>query len=248
MKKRTYRKKRLTRAKDVGDFASLSVSRTLAPAQGPNFVTNVMYDMRETSLNTFQRAIQVARAYQHYRIKKITLTLKPSYDTYQAGAVGGSSRPNVYFMIDKSGSIPVNATLEQLKQMGAKPHRFDEKPFKISWRPSVLNAAQDNALAPESSQYKISPFLSTSTNPINGPFVASDINHLGIFWYVEQLFGGGIQYNAEIEVQFQFKKPLWPPASGEEPAPAMKVKVALTDSSSDGIMNGPDSNNLTQTQ
>jgi len=236
-KKRTFRK-----AKDVSEFASLSESRTLAPDAGGNFLTNQMYDMRETSLNTFVRASNVAKAYQHYRIKKITLTLKPTYDTYQINpGVASSSRPNLYFMIDKSGSIPVNPTLEQLKRMGAKPHRFDEKPFSISWRPSVLNAAQDNALVPESSQYRISPWLSTSTNPINGPWVASDINHLGIFWYVEQLFVGGLQYNIDIEVQFQFKKPLYSIGAGEgSAAPAQKVTVAILNNSSDGIQGGPD--------
>lgn len=243
--KKTYRK-RLTKARDVGDYASCSVKRTIVPDAGGNFATNQMYDMRQTSLNTFQRAMTIARAYQHYRIKKITLTLKPTYDTYQSGAPGGSSKANLFFMIDKSGSIPANPTLEALKQMGAKAHAFDEKPKTISWRPSVLNAALDNAGAPESSQYRISPWLSTSTNPINGPWVASDIDHLGVFWYVEQLFGGGLQYNAEIEVQFQFKKPLY--VSAPSAAPAVHAVVATEDDSSDGILQGPDSNNLIPTQ
>lgn len=202
-----------------------------------------MYEMRNTDLASYDRAVQVAQAYQHFRIKKITLTLKPVYDTYQQAA-GNGTRPNLYYMIDKSGSIPDNPTLEQLKQMGAKAHRFDEKPFTISWRPSVLTADQTAVGVVGSAQYKISPWLSTSANPMGVAFAPSVIDHLGIFWYAEQLFGGGVQYNAEIEVQFQFKKPLWTvSAKGLTAAPAKTVVVAEVDGSSDGIVGGPDTNN-----
>lgn len=235
MRKRGFRK-----ARDVGDYASLSVKRSVNPPGGGNFQTNGMYELRNVELEDYDRAIQVAQAYQHYRIKKITLTLKPTFDTYQQG-VGTGSRPNLYYMIDKSGSIPANVTLEGLKQMGAKAHRFDEKPFTISWRPSVLTG---DATAPGvlgASQYRISPWLSTAARPLDVPWAPSVVDHLGIFWYVEQLFNGTVQYNAEIEVQFQFKKPLMVTSPG---APmATKTVVATIDDSSDGIVGGPDSNN-----
>lgn len=228
--KKTLTKRRpFRRVRDVPDIASCSVRRTIVPDGGGNFATNIMYNMRDTVLATYLRAVQVSRAYQHYRIKKISLTLKPIYDTFQAGA-GNASRPNLYYMIDKSGSIPAGVNLEALKQMGAKPHRWDEKPFTISWRPSVLTADQTNVgILP--AQYKISPFLSTDQD---------QVDHLGVFWFVEQLFGGGIQYNAEVEVQFEFKKPKW---SGVVAGLGNGVKPALEDSSPDGIVGGPDTNN-----
>lgn len=228
IKRRTFR-----RARDVGDFASCSVKRTIVPDGGGNFATNVMYNMRDTVLATYLRANQVAGAYQHYRISKITLTMKPTYDTFQ-DAAGNNSRPNLFWMIDKSGSIPAGITLESLKQMGAKAHRFDERPVSVSWRPSVLLAAQDNVVPANPSSYKVSPWLSTNDNVID---------HLGIFWYAEQLFGGGLQYQCEVEVQFQFKKPKWTSVAA---APAQGVKPALLDDSSDGIVGGPDSNNRPQ--
>lgn len=226
--KKTLTKRRFRKARDVGDFASCSVRRTLAGPVGGNFVTGTMYEFTQCSLNTFLRASTIARGYQHYRIKKITLTLKPAYDTYQS-AVGGSSRPQMYYIIDKSGSVPVGVTLEGLKQMGAKPRSFDDKPMSILWRPSVLQDTQNNALAGEASAYKISPWLSTVNN---------DINHYGIWWYAEQLFNPGSQYNAEVEVQFEFKKPLW--GASTSATPAYSVKPALEDNSPDGIENGPD--------
>lgn len=237
------RRKGMTTARDVKDFASLSVKRTITPVGGGNFATNVMYEDRNEDLNSYDRAVQVAKAYQHFRIKKITLTLKPTYDTYQSGAPGGSSKMNLFYMIDKSGSIPQNPTLEQLKQMGAKVHAFDEKPFKISWRPSVLTADQVAVGAVVASQYKISPWLSTSINPLGAAWAASTIDHLGIFFYVEQLFGGGVQYNAEIELQFEFKKPLWVGQQGAA-MPAVKVQGAVLDDSPDGVVGGGDVNNL----
>lgn len=234
------------KTRNVADIASLSVKRTIQPVGGGNFATNIMYEDRNEDLNSYDRAVQVAKAYQHFRIKKITLTIKPTYDTFQSGAPGGSSKMNVYYMIDKSGSIPVNPTLEQLKQMGAKAHALDEKPFKISYRPSVLTADQVAVNAVVASQYKVSPWLSTSINPLGAAWQASTIDHLGVFWYVEQLFGGGVQYNCEMELQFEFKKPLWTGQQGAA-VPAMKVESAVLDDSPDGIVGGGDVNNLPRT-
>jgi len=242
-KRRVMRKRGFRKARDVSDLASLSVTRSIVPAGGGNFVTNQMYAADTTDLASYDRAVQVAKAYQHFRIKKITLTLKPTFDTYQQGVGAAASRPQVYFMIDKSGSIPNNPNLEQLKQMGAKPHRFDEKPFKISWRPSVLDVAQQAAGGVfASAQYKISPWLSTSANPMGAVFAPSTIDHLGVYWYVDQLFLGGVQYAAEIEVQFQFKKPLWYQAGANPLPPAIRVEPAQLDSSKDGVVGGGDEN------
>lgn len=234
-------RKTTRKVRDVPDVASCSVKRTITPAAGGNYVTNTMYDIRDMELAAFERAGTIATGYQHFRIKKLTLTLKPVYDTYQQG-VGLASRPNIYYMIDKSGAVPTNATLETLKQMGAKAHRFDEKPFTISWRPSVLTADQTAIGVVGSSQYKISPWLSTNARPNQFPWLPSTVDHLGIFWYVEQLFGGGTQYNAEIEAQFEFKKPLWEPPESSSPL-SQKSIIAIQDASSDGIKDGPDANN-----
>lgn len=239
--RRSKGKKRFSPAKDVPEMASLSCKRSIQPEGGGNFLTNLMYECRNTDLASYDRAVNVAKAYQHFRIKKITVTLKPTFDTYQQN-VGTGSRPQLYYMIDKAGAVPQNPTLEALKQMGAKAHRFDEKPFSISWRPSVLTADQVQVGAVYSAQYKVSPWLSTSAAPMGAAWAPSVVDHLGLFWYVEQLFNGNVQYNAEIEVQFQFKKPLWPIAASS--VPPQRVQIATTDDSSDGIVGGPDTNNM----
>lgn len=195
-----------------------------------------------TQLLDFDRASVVAEGYQHYRMKKITVTFKPSFDNFLASG-GAVTKTYLYWMIDKSGSIPTNATLEVLKQMGAKPIALDEKPIKISWRPSVLEGVMYtpgvNNQTP--AKYRISPWLSTVATAIqpNNIGGTSGIDHLGLYWFVDTLNNpAGIQYTAEIEVQFQYKKPLISVQAG---APeARKAKVAVMNNSPDGIVGGGD--------
>lgn len=191
----------------------------------------------------FIRATTVANAYQMYRMKRITLTFKPTYDTY--APTGGTTigKPNLYHMIDKSGSVPTNITLEGLKQMGARPRQLDEKNLTVSWAPSVLDVAMTaGGAAPTSnpSRYNISPWLSCNENVVApGVFVASKIDHLGCYWYVDQANPGTTPpvYNVEIEVQFQFKKPLTVLSSSVAAIPA---QLAHINDSPDGIVGGND--------
>lgn len=220
----------LRRKTNVPDRASLSVKRTLTPTGGGNFAGNVMYSKLDTQLSQFDRALTVSKAYQYYRISKIKLTYLFPYDTFQAG-VGNSSRPNFYYMLDKSSAISPLITLEGLKQMGARPRAVDNKPTSIQWSPTVLT--EDNAVGgPLPAQYKVSPWLSVN---------ADSITHLGVYWYLEQLFVGGTQYEVEMEVQFEFKKPLWNASASA--TPAVGAVIATLDNSPDGIVGGGDVNN-----
>lgn len=197
-----------------------------------------MYDLHSISLDEYARAVQVSQAYQYFRIKSAKLTFKIGYDTYQATA-GGPTRPNLYYMIDKAYSIPTNVTLEQLKQMGARPRVCDNKPISITWSPSVL--INDKApVGPLPTQYKISPWLNTNTAGDIGAFLANSVDHLGIYWYVQMDATNGVQYNytAELELQFEFKKPLWTGVSSATPSTG--AVLAELNNSPDGIVGGAD--------
>lgn len=235
------RRARISKRSGINEYASCSERIDVTPPAGGNFVTNQMYSMVTTNLASFARASAIAANYQFYKIKQIKLTLKYSYDTFQ-GAVGNSSRPNLYYVLDKSGSVPLNPTLVALKAMGARPHAFDNRQFTITWSPSVLSEVAGQAIIPQGAMYKISPWLSTNNNVVSpGAWNPSTVPHLGLYWYAEQLFAGGVQFNAEMEIQFEFKKPLvktFPSIS-----PAQEVVAAVKDNSSDGIVGGPDSNN-----
>lgn len=235
-KPRRYRRKA---SSNVPELASLSCKRTLQATGGANFAVNTLFSLMNTQLTDYPRAVQVAQAYQHYRIKQIAVTFKPTYDTFTQG---GQSKMNMYWMIDKAGAIPSNINLEGLKAMGARPRQLDEKNMVVKWRPSVLEstmyAGGVNADTP--SKYLISPWLATTAVPIQpGAFVPSGVDHLGLYWYCEQLVTAtATQYQVEVEVQFQFKKPLAQITSeGIEAIPAI---VAPLNGSSDGIVGGVD--------
>lgn len=222
---------------NVSEYASCSVKHTITDNQGQPFVVNRLYDAHAINLGQFQRAVQVAQAYQFFRIKKVAITLKFGYDTFQAGA-GAATRPNAYYIIDKSQSVPATITLEAMKQMGARPHACDNKPFIMKWSPAVLT--EDQAVGgPLPSQYKISPWLSTNAANL-GAFVPSTVNHNGIYWYVDMAAVAGVQYNytAEMEVQFEFKKPLW--TTSASATPSLGIAIAVQNTSPDGVVGGAD--------
>lgn len=225
--------KRRSKAMSQPDMAKCSVTRTLAGG-----ITNNMFAYGDFKLADYARAAGIAQYYQRYRITGIKLTFKPEYDTFAVNPVGPNiAKPNLYYMIDKSGSIPDNVTLEGLKQAGAKPHAFDEKPISVSWKPSVLNEVQTAGLLSAGSGYKISPLLATDANPNNpGAWVASSVNHLGIKWYME-CTGTSLGVNLEAEVQFEFYKAVMPSLSS---VPARGLQYAVLDASPDGVEGGTD--------
>lgn len=225
--------------KNTPEYASLSVRRT-----GVTGNVNQMYSLMNTSLDQFQRAVTVAQAYQHYRIKYINVTIKPLYDTFAVQGAGWA-KPKLYYMLDKAGSIPTNINLEGLKQMGAKPRDLDEKPLQIGWRPSVLQVDMTNgggAGVGQATAYKISPWLSTSNVAVAQPWNASSVDHLGVYYYVEAVATGAppapLSYFVDVEVQFEFKKPLVYNSVGL--TDALPLTFAKLDMSPDGVEGGSD--------
>lgn len=230
--RRPVRRRGFRPAKNVAEWASCSETYSninpnpgAPPLTNAMFPSNTMYTKRDFALDQYTRASTIARGYQHFRIKKITMKFKPLVDTFtNSGAL--ASVPNLFYMIDKSGSLPNNPTLPMLKQMGAKAHRFDDKSIVVSWRPSVLDLAATTPAAASAAQYKVSPWLSTNANQLGvGLWNPSTVDHQGIFWYSEQdVSVTPAYYSIETTVEFQFKKPLAQLGSGEEQTPdAVKV-------------------------
>jgi len=236
---------------NVADHATLSESQSMYSGNqfpgtpGDCFLFNSLYMRRSVKLADFARASAVAKAYQYYRIKNIRITLRPTYDTtapQTSQPIGGLVKPSLYYMLDKSGSIPLNVSLEGLKQMGARPIAFDEKPVKISYAPSVLSLVDSNGMATSTgAQYKISPWISTNAVPGSaGALNPSTVDHLGVFWYnnmpnlnfenQQKVF-----YTCEIECQFEFKKPIWTASLSD--TNAVEPFAAVLDTSPDGVAN-----------
>jgi len=224
--------RRVARKTNVTDMASCSVVRSLADGR-----TNQMYSFDGIVLADYDRAVAIARNYQRYRITSVKVTWKPTFDTYSPATT--NQKPNLYYMIDKNGSIPDNVTLEGLKQAGARPRAFDEKPISVTWKPAVLGESRINAGTPQASTYITSPWLSTAQNPTSPlAWNPSDVSHQGLKWYMEQGPAGSLStFFMEIEVQFQFIKPLFPSLSA---TPSLGISYAVLDNSPDGIEGGAD--------
>lgn len=250
-KRRQYARKSTTAKRTSRRTTRRRIPRTLrgnAPERAScsevlslqNGTINTMYANRTFQLADFPRASAIAANYASFKIAKITMRFKPLSDTYVPG-VGAAGVPYHYHMLDKSGAIPNNVTLENLKQMGAKPKRFDDKTITISWRPTVLTAdlTQVGIGAVAGSQYKTSPTLATNANAANpaAAWSPSVVDHLGLYWYVAQANGVGNQYEVETEVQFYFMRPLV--KTGGQTL-AVELAYAEKNGSSDGVVGGPD--------
>lgn len=228
--KKKYARKGLKKQRNTREYASCSVARTLAPAD-----TNVPYSFDSITLADYQRAVAIARNYQRYRISSVKVTWKPTFDTYSAALA--LQKPRLYYMIDKNGSVPDNVTLEGLKQMGARPRELDEKSISVTFKPAVLGEARINAGIPQAASYLVSPWLSTAQNPTApGAWNPSEVSHQGIKFFIEN-FGGNQQIQMQLEVQFQFIKPLFPSLAA---TPARGLTYAVLDDSPDGIVGGSD--------
>lgn len=224
MKKRAMKKKAIKKrhpiSKGLGgvpDQASLTEVLTNRNPSGAFYTTNTGYRFYNCSLGLFPRAQTVGSAFQEFRIRRITLAFKSTADTFLS-SVGNAAIPQLYYMIDRKGTIPTNFTIDTLTQMGALPRRFDDKLQKIKYAPAVLQSSLTDplALTTSASAAQITPWLPTNSSPGTlGPFIASDVDHLGVSWFVYVPNGSQpIQYDIDIFVDFEFRKPLWKTALG----------------------------------
>lgn len=175
--------------------------------------SNTPYSDLEQNLLQYPRAAAIAENYQFFRIKYIKYTFIARYNVYQ-GYTNESTAfpmPQLYFQTDKAGVLPTNTSIQQLKEMGCKPHKFTKNTI-IAWKPgvSIATGNADNALTLNTG-VKISPWLMTNKAPQQAGWVANDTDHKGLYWFMETagLPGDGTyEYDAEVEVVFEFKKPL----------------------------------------
>lgn len=169
---------------------------------------------------TFNRSHQVAAAFQEYRIKYLKLTFRPSSDTF---APGTGPIPQLYFLYNKAASIPTNATLQTLLDMGCRPIRFDDKNIVRAWKPTVLIGADQEAPAStlEASMIKTTPWLSTNLYAQNPgvSWAPSNVQHAGAVFLVTKPSPTSptSNYNVDVEVVFQFRKPLAQVPATSEP-------------------------------
>lgn len=213
-----YRRRRYApRNRRVNDYAGCSETVTMiAQIPGnpttttfqtvPNTPGQQCFNMETNSLINFTRASTIARGYQFYRIKYFEVTFLPSADTF-TGAVGTSTKPYLYYMIDKGDALPDSLTNDQIKSLGAKPIALDEKPIHVRWSPGVSLSTEISTVtgATSANKYMISPWLNVDANPNSVPYDISTVVHNGMKFVAESSVP--VSYIAKVTAHFQFKKP-----------------------------------------
>lgn len=197
-KRRSNRRRNATKS----EFASLKEVHTF-----DSLDANIAYKDYECSLARFQRASTVAKAYREYRITKVEYIFKALADTFNAG--GASTVPQLYAMIDKTGTMANVALVEEFRRAGAKPRRFDDRNIRVTFKPAALQFAYDKNHASNTWAIpKTSPWLSCDKNNDSTlPWAASSIDHLGLVWIQDQQGAAPTQYVVEMVAHFQFRKP-----------------------------------------
>jgi len=191
-------------------------------------VSNAPFSDCEQNLADYKRASAIAQNYQFFRIKYIKYKFIARYNTFQATTAEASAFPipMFYSRLDKGGSLPTNTSITQLKQMGCKPIRFT-RDITVAFKPgvSLITEAQE-AAANYGTRYNISPWLLTNRQVEQPNWTPNDTDHKGIYWYMETaaLPGDGTyEYDAEVEVMFEFKGPL--AEAPETQPPAIKANT-----------------------
>lgn len=195
-----------------------------------------IYTLYDTNLSSFDRLKSIARGYQFYRFTKIELRFVPHADTFTQAA--GTTVPTLYTLLDRNENFLISASgFDQMRELGVKPVRFDDKIVTRSWKPNVLlTMPQDNTNPPTTVGFpstRVSPWLPTNYYAAQEAAVyqwsPSTVPHRGMVYGAYQIAPGpaAYQYHVEITVHAQFKKPniVYTVPVGEEAPPAAVTKL-----------------------
>lgn len=192
---------------------------------------NTVYDATNIALYQFDRLVQIARAYQYYRITKIEWVFKPEADTF-TGTTG--TVPYFLYLIDK-GEVYQSTTFNEMRDAGAKPIRFDDKSIRVSWKPRVPMVTNADSTGNPALSYsmasKTSPWLLTNANANSNPvsWVPSTVPHKGLYYGVQATGTYAVStFTSEVTVHVQFKKPLGLAVDGGAPKPLPTVKEIVS--------------------
>lgn len=176
--------------------------------------TTQIYNMAPITLAQYARASSVAANYQFYKIKMVEVKFLPQIDTFAQGVPGTGSVPYLYYQVDKGSSLPETLSLQDLKQLGTKPIRLDNRTITIRWKPAVLVDTQFVATtgAQQYQMYKVSPWINTNNANASTNWAPSSVVHNGLKFIAEQQGTPVTYYNAEMTIHFVFKKPLVAPS------------------------------------
>lgn len=210
-RRRVGRRLPLTRnPQRVGGPNTCKIIETLPAA---NIIANQSYVFDVGGIFPGGRAAAVAEQFGLYRVAKCMFRYKPNSDTYVSNPafIGGSGAitvPYLYWKMNRFADAPAAFTANDLKNMGAKAIRFDDKTVTHSYKPNILTGIVSGGT--NSGQLKMTPWLNTDAAPDTANFALSTTQHYGHFFVVEAaVAGAGSQPVGTIEVTivYEFKNP-----------------------------------------
>lgn len=217
MAKRAPRRRRVARSGATNETASCKELYSIRGMQ-----SNVPLRDVEQNLGFYKRATNIGQNYQFFRIRYVKYKFIARYNTYQATTAEANAFPIplLYHRIDKGGALPSTTSIGQLKSMGCKPMRFT-KDIIVTFKPGVSVVTDNNGnTAALPTKAIISPWLLTNRSVEQPLWAVNDTDHKGLYWYMETaaLPGDGTYtYDCEVEVMFDFKKPLGDVADANAP-------------------------------
>lgn len=163
------------------------------------------------------RTAAIAQYFREYRIKWVQVIFKAPYNMYQLNT---SIVPNMYVTHDYENAFPATISEAEFKDMGAKPRPFKGM-IKMTWKPRVRYAFQDDVNKINIAKQMVAPWLNTNQNAGDPtvPWDASEVNHYGLKWFITPITGPPFNATYQIDVRccFEFRKPSVPT---DEPPPA----------------------------
>lgn len=181
------------------------------------------------------RALAHAPEYALYRIAKVVFRFKPNADTFvsNAGFIGGNGAVTVsylYWKMNRFADAPAAFTADQLRTLGAKPIRFDDKTYTLSYRPNILMAQATPGSV--SGSVKMTPWLNTDTAPNTPNFAPSTTEHYGHLFIIDcATNGNGLASVGSFDatIYYEFKNPRINWAEQSAMMPAVRSNLSVTD-------------------
>jgi len=173
---------------------------------------------------TGDRALAHAEQYGLYRIAKVVFKYKPYYDTFipqNGGATPSGNFPTtvplLYWKMNRYADAPAAWSLDDIKSLGAKPIRFDDKTYTLTYKPNILLA--NESAGSISGQVKMTPWLNTDDAADTVGFAPSTTEHYGhFFWIDANLVNAQSEPDIgslDVTIFYEFKTPRteWTPAA-----------------------------------
>lgn len=199
-------------ANRVGGPQTSRVTQTLVPI---DVYVNTPYRFQVPGI-TGDRALAHAPQYALYRIAKVAIKYVPKYDTFTPGLTNSipgqnyiTTTPKLYWKMNRFADAPAAFAAQDLRAMGARPVRLDDKSVPLSYKPNILTAIESGGS--DSGQVKITPWLNTDNSSETVNFAPSTTSHYGHFFYVEadtvNTSSDPLVATMEVTIFYEFKNP-----------------------------------------